>query len=91
MHLTAKKQLAELYNHYFPNGTPFNSIVYVNDEEGIDSAIKEQNITQEDFDAAIEEEYYFPNDDYFCVNEHDGVTSFSAETLIEEWHTNEVL
>lgn len=91
MNFTSKKQLAELYNHYFPNGTPFNSIIYVNDEEGINDAIEEQDITQGDFDAAFEEEYYSPNDDYFCVNDHDGVTSFTVETLIEEWHTNEIL
>lgn len=91
MHLTAKKQLAELYNHYYPFGTTFNSIIYVNDEEGINAAIEEQDITQSDFDAALDEEYYSPNDDYFCINVNDGVTSFSVETLIEEWNTNEIL
>lgn len=91
MQLTTKTQLAELYNHYFPEGIPSNSIIYVNDEEGIKAAIEEQDITQRDFDVALEEGFYYSDDDYFCVNEHDGVTSFTMETLIEEWHTNEVL
>ena len=77
-----KRKFMEIYNMLFPEGTiPFNSRIYMNDEEGLTQLIKDHDgySLPEDFVA----EMYNAEDDYVNLCYPEGVTSFSIDALID--------